>query len=950
MDSNVKINGVNMFINKLDATSEIINLDTLKEKFNLDEGENGFYRLSLYKKIVYGSNTITDNYNRPAIGPIENGLYCSYCERIGNSSHKMDCESPQDESLYLTLGGFERYIMKNPSYNGDYLQIKNAFINKEVTKEILEQLLNIDDEIPIKDGAIDITKYKNLTTKIAYYGINKKRGPVKLASKTTTSQLLNSLIIFHEIDGHKTSIRVTKYGLINLININTNPVKQKQLIDELINRINLSGSVNESNLKDITGSTVYKKIPEYSYIHSAAGQFFINKIVKGINQINFKELDDYISPYDNRGKLIKNPRNTTITRAKDGSPIILFDGLKIIEWEYFLPRISRNEVRSKEYIKLTIVPKDGLKLTAVINKFGSVMLNISKCSSKQINTGLCGTGTSDITVDLFDEIEIVLNRLFDNNSDILIMKSLSGTENTSPNYNTISGKAPSGEICRLTRTRYTADGREYREGMRPDPYSWKGSCPDPNYQYLKPGGVQDKDGLWYPCCDTKTKDSVQMMKNYLKTGFPTNRIEMAKYNIKDNIDGGTGIIIPNSNSQGSPARVKINGKYENVIVGKRGKKKNNEYTVKTGDGKNVIVKGTDFEKDSRIFPGLNSFDRESLLECIIQNLKNTNTVISKEGKIIKNTISVMNEKPNKENRDLFLSLIQKKTSLPFTYYTIPLLTKDEVFNVRKINSNAVKFYLVLSPGNNFYINDDLLSLDSNISNDFKDVIILDGYLSYSEEEQLRKYEIIDILYYKNKINTTFDDRYMLMHRIMASVLYSITDELLQIPDSINNVILGSYRIIQTKPDDKMVFMSNEKTIVYEETDNYEDIIPLQILNKNKTIIEFGYDSKTLPKNMGLDFLSTYAFKIRDIPSDLKLGDYYNISINRDSKGFVVPNRVINIVNKVNNTRNMKKYDEIINILLIKFNPINSDYFNSSLDWEYSEGILEYDGNTLVKTN
>ena len=47
---------------------------------------------------------------------------------------------------------------------------------------------------------------------------------------------------------------------------------------------------------------------------------------------------------------------------------------------------------------------------------------------------------------------------------------------------------------------------------------------------------------------------------------------------------------------------------------------------------------------------------------------------------------------------------------------------------------------------------------------------------------------------------------------------------------------------------------------------------------------------------------------------------------------------------------MKKYDEIVNILLIKFNPIKSDYFNSSMDWEYSDGILEYDGNTLVKTD
>ena len=42
----------------------------------------------------------------------------------------------------------------------------------------------------------------------------------------------------------------------------------------------------------------------------------------------------------------------------------------------------------------------------------------------------------------------------------------------------------------LTRTRDTGSGN-YKEGMRPEPYSWQGTCPDPNYQYLKPEGVQD---------------------------------------------------------------------------------------------------------------------------------------------------------------------------------------------------------------------------------------------------------------------------------------------------------------------------------------------------------------------------------------------------------------------------------------------------------------------------
>jgi len=38
---------------------------------------------------------------------------------------------------------------------------------------------------------------------------------------------------------------------------------------------------------------------------------------------------------------------------------------------------------TKEYIKAVVVPSEGLKLTAVINKHWSVMLNVSKCTLKQ---------------------------------------------------------------------------------------------------------------------------------------------------------------------------------------------------------------------------------------------------------------------------------------------------------------------------------------------------------------------------------------------------------------------------------------------------------------------------------------------------------------------------------------------------------------------------------------
>ena len=305
MSGNVKINGVNMFINKLDFKDkqlEIINLDILKTKFKLDDGDTGFYKLSLYKKNVYDDGIITENYNRPGIGPIQDGTYCSICQRLGGSNHANNCDRPRDESLYLTLGGFRDYILNDPGYSGDYSDIKESFLKGNINDEIVSDLFNLDedDEINIKDGKIDIEKHENKMTTVEYEGRVKKRGPSKLPPKTNTTQFLNNLIISHEIDEHKTSIRISKNGLINIININTDPDKKDSLINELIERINLSGAVNYEAFNEITGETekIYKIIPGKSYIHSSSGQFSIKKIIPGKNQVNFVELNDFINPYD----------------------------------------------------------------------------------------------------------------------------------------------------------------------------------------------------------------------------------------------------------------------------------------------------------------------------------------------------------------------------------------------------------------------------------------------------------------------------------------------------------------------------------------------------------------------------------------------------------------------------------------------------------------------------
>ena len=944
----VKINGINMFINKLESVEEIIDIDILKNSFSLDEEETGFYKLSLSQKKMLGSETVNDTYNRPPVGPIERGLYCQFCSKIGPEYHAEDCDFPVDDSMNLTMYAFNDYIIKNPEYKGDYIELKESILNKALTQDQLNEILLNEDEILVENGTFNIDSNLDVLTNVSYFGIYKKRGPKKLAARTTTTQFLNNIIISYQNDNIKTSIRISKNGLINLINVPDNKESLNYIIDELIRRINESGAVNYENFQNITGFDTYVYIPDKSYIHSISGQFTLNALEKPGNQIDFENLDNLISPFDSTGNLVAGDF-TRIETSPFGDKIINFRSLRIIEWLYSVGRLTRNQVMSKEYIKFVSVPANGIKLTSVINKYGVIMMTLSMCSDKQVRRGLCGQGTTPIENGMFNNVIELFNKLFDSESEILLKKSLTSSVKTSTGYNTVSGYAPSGKICRLTRTRESGD-KTYKEGMRPDPYSWKGTCPDPNYQYLKPDGVQDEDGLWYPCCETKTKESVEMMKKYLLTGFPRNKQQADKFNINTEEDLGSGILIPDSNIIGGTANVNINGNFEQVTVIKKLSKKSNEYIVKTRDGKNVTVKGTDFERDTRAFPGLNSFSREQLLDCIQKNLNKFDLIIEKNGDLMKNVMSDLNERYNKENADILLSVFNPNTVnfMNLTYYNIQKFTKD-VYNVRKVPNDSVNFFLVLSPGNNFYINENLNSIESQISNKFDDTIILNGFLRFNNEEVKNEYHITDLLYYNEPlIANNFEERFSVLYDLQNLIFGSIIDEILIYPDVYSNVIEGSYEIIDSNKQVKIVFTDTNccNYIIWGNKDTYQDIIELQILDVNKQTIKFGYNNKSIPEGIGLDFLNSYSFNKREIPEDLYVNDYFFIKINKNASGNIVPNRKISIMNKA---EMFKTFEKTIDILLMKFNPIEYTFFNDPDEWDTPNNTYTFSGGVLSES-
>ena len=174
----------------------------------------------------------------------------------------------------------------------------------------------------------------------------------------------------------------------------------------------------------------------------------------------------------------------------------------------------------------------------------------------------------------------------------------------------------------------------------------------------------------------------------------------------------------------------------------------------------------------------------------------------------------------------------------------------------------------------------------------------------------------------------------------------IDEEILVFPANPNtpgrnlDIIDKSYDIISNDNSDILIFMSDKNIITWGENIIYSNELPLQILKRNKETIDFGYNNKSFPSGIGLDFLNEYTFNKRDIPPKLFLKDYFKIKINRDFDGNVVPNRKISILNKIDEPN--LSYEKIIEKLLVVFNPIDKSFFlESNKEWDFMGKVLSF---------
>lgn len=974
----INIYGINYFINrfsnddfsKLEEGTEIINLDNLKDIFELDYNYNdyeneieksklpAFTKLTYNAKSIVGGSKLISNYNRPPIGPLENYTYCSFCNNISPFYHDESCQNPEKKSLFLTIQGFFYYVIQTTTYDGPLIEIKNKWINNELTQEDLNKILLIPNSVKTKADTSKI-KLDDTFTNIQYFDVVKVRGPSKLAYTTSTEKFSNTIILSYEINQEsddddiktsKTSIRISKNGLINLINLPASEDKQKELLDSLISRID-PDSINMDAFNTLSSEYTEKEFDKYeiiddiSYIHSINSQFNLWP-VKNKYVLNFQNLTNIISPFNSEGKLIPGDYSEIID--KSGYQIINLkygnnQNIKILNWEYSLGKETRIQTTTREEIKCTIIPIDGIKISLLIHKYGTFQMSMSYCNANDIRNNICTSVVNQNEIDLdkkyFENIRNIFSGIIRDNIDNLVSSNLSFTEQDSKEAkNTVSGNAPPKKPGTTTEVCRSKDPRPGFPSLRPIPYSFKGRCPE-SRQMIDPKGVLGSDGLYYPCCSAKTTLSNSEMKKYLINGFPRNETEGEEYGVNQYEDSKSGILVPGSTNIGAITKALINSEYVPVeIVGYPGKGKvpvkPKKFIVKNlQTGELITIDRELLQRDSRYFPGLKSFSKYQLIKCIENNLKK---IDSPEIKTI-----------NNENLKQIKELINLTNYDELNYLNIEDFTSIKYY-VGSIPKNCENFYLFINKQNQYLINNVGFKININLSQEYEMKLVLNGFYNKSNNN----YYIIDILYFNDKpVNNdiNFTDKIQILEELEN--LYFNFENNIELVDFKDNVIKSSADLLIESKDITLIYIPEKLSVstykLWNEV-NKEDLdktIVLQLIKRFKNYYSLGFNNVSLVKLPIDDVSFDNIFIAKKFIDDnfIKLNDYVKFEFDYNIQTGEISTRILNPIEKAKKP-NMD-YKQICNKILKILNPINEAFF---LNNKYEQEFVWYlpDGNIL----
>jgi hypothetical protein len=958
----LNIYGINSFINKFgESKLEIIDLETLKNNFKIDyevdESVNkidetalpAFTQLTFNKRIKETDTSYSESYNRPPIGPIENFCYCSYCNNISPQYHTEECPFPEKKSIYLTIQGIYYYIIQNTKedFSDKINKLKKMWLSSELTQELLNKFLLIPNSAKVKDGIIDKIILNKTLTNIPYLDIVKTRGPNKLAYKTQTEKFSNAVMLSYEylskeFDSNtdsdttstkKTSIRIYKNGLINLINEPSNKLSRETLYKMLIDRINDSDVIDIDNFNQISSEYTDEEYDEYSivdkasYTHSINSQFYMWEI-KDKYEINFNKLTDLITPLNSSGRIVSGDFTEVDVSGNKQLIELQFQDKKvqIINWEFIGQENTQNESSDnakRKIIKCIIIPKDGIKISLQIYRHGTFQMSMSYCNMSDVKNSICkkllDKTKNPLNPEYFELVKYIFTNIFKLKSG-LYGKSLEYLDDKSSIMrNTVSGNAPPNKEGTTTAVCRSRDPRPGYPSLRPLPYSFNGRCPEYR-QYINPTGILGNDGLYYPCCAAKTKKSDEDYKTYLIEGFPKNKTESIEYGVTSVEDTKSGILIPGSLNIGSITKAKIDSVWVPIkLIGYKGKSiKPQELLVQNLETNKVITVNRDtLERDSRYFPGLKKLDKDQLIRCILKNLNSDNAD------------STILQLENLEQIRKLITLPDPKFNPTLSAYNIPLFKKIKYYVTSVPNSSDI-YYFHINNSESYLIN----SVGNKKTRSLTDTtineeIILFGFLEKNSE----KYYVTDILYFNKKVTLPFLEKLNMLKEIQET--YFLTEENIEFCYYEKNIIKGSNELLLESSDIYLVFTPEINYLDFKVWTNLKinPEITLQIIRKLKTNhFVLGYDNN--PLTIVSDMFNDIFIKKDFIDNNqIKIHNYisfkfdYNLQTGKLSSRSLIP---------IEKTEKPKlSYTDTLTKLSLIINPIQESFFtNNKLEDDY----------------
>ena len=973
----INIYGINSFINKFsDSKLDILDIESLKKNFKIDftfdNNSNqiqetdlpAFTQLTYNERVTSTDLSYSKSYNRPPLGPIENFCYCSYCTHISPQYHDENCTFPEKKSLFLTIQGIYYYVVQNKkeTFSKNINELKQAWLEDKITLDTLNNFLLIPGSIKFKSSDFDGEFIKsekiplnNTLTKIQYFDVVKLRGPTKLEYTTATQKFSNAIMLSYEYlkdsgsnvsnvsnnssdkdldqNSKKTSIRIYKNGLINLINVPSSSYYREILYKTLIDRINESSddTVNIDYFNRMASEFTEDEFDEYtiidkaSYIHSVNSQFNMWP-VKDKYSIDFRKLNDLISPFDSSGKIVSGQFTTVSTMPKSNKQVIKLNyksnTVKVVNWEHSLGKDTRTQLLTREEIKCVIIPTEGVKISLQIHKHGTFQMSMSYCNPSDLKNSICDNIVDKSIVPLnfkyFEIVKEIFVGIFKEKLSLVGASLDYSEESTGIIRNTVSGNTPPNKPGTSTAVCRSKDPRPGYPGLRPIPYSFQGQCPE-SRQYIDPIGVLGNDGLYYPCCSAKTKKSEEEYKNYLIEGFPKDVTEARKYGVNSIEDTNSGILVPGSLNIGAITKAKIEDNWVSVkVLGFKGKsKKPTEILVQNLDTNKVItINRKNLERDSRYFPGLKTFNKEQLIKCIVKNLQYK-----------KKDISIL----ELENLGEIKSLI----NFPDPYfnpvlsvYSLPIFEKINYY-VTSIPNNSNMYYLYINQNNSYFINVFGNKKIKGLSEIINEEIILLGFL----ETQSEKYFVTDVLYFNKQVKIPFSEKLLLLKEIEDT--YFLTENTIEFPNYESNIIKGSRELLQESSDVFLVFTPEQNYLNFKlwTNVNIEPEITLQVIKKSKTnYFVLGFENTTLT-GLTIQFDSVFISKSFIESNQIKINDYILFKFDYNLQTGQLSTRILTPIEKT--TKPEISLNETLTKLSLILNPIKESFLmNNRLNDDY----------------